>query len=101
LGLILMGLTVVSVLAATAGLCWSDCDPRRALLPFTLVAVPLVYLGASLAWLRGRERRAQADPSWAARVARSGVVANVATAAILAVLALVGSCFGLLFAGGR
>ncbi|HEX2066133.1 MAG TPA: hypothetical protein VHI93_04900 [Candidatus Thermoplasmatota archaeon] len=82
------------------GVCYGGCSGWRKAVPLLMTAVPVGYAFASRAYLRARRRRAAADAAWAARAqTTSAKLAVVLSALLLAVAALVVTCFGLVGLG--
>lgn len=81
------------------GACWEGCKGQDGLRPWAmLLLVPLLYLGFARLYLGARRRRAARDPAWAARAHQAGArVSVILSVLLLAGLALIGSCFGLVF----
>jgi hypothetical protein len=102
IGILLALLSILFFGLVQLGVCYSGCDAPRSMVPFGMLLAPLGYLAVCLAWLRARRLRAEREPEWAETVSRTpGVAASIAVVLILALLAFVATCFGLVAIGVR
>ncbi|MEA3202716.1 MAG: hypothetical protein QOI63_382, partial [Thermoplasmata archaeon] len=74
----------------------SSCTGVARLRPLLMFLVPMLYGIFALLYLEARQKRAAQDPAWAGKAPQVGSrLAVVLSVVLLAGLALVGTCFGL------
>ena len=79
------------------GLCYDGCtDAQEAALFVGFALVPAAYVLFGVRWVRGLRRAVEADPAGTQVMSVGSLVLGAVAAVLLALMALVVTCFGLL-----